>query len=87
MSYYVLNEKGVPLRRTTVWALTPEEQESESKTAIKKAFDSTILKKLGSGMLGEQQQQQEIPPPPRKPKARKAAALKADPDTISFAQL
>ena len=69
MSYYVLNEKGVPLRRTTVRALTPEEQESESKTAIKKAFDIIIRKKLGSGMLGERQQQQEIPPPPQKPKA------------------
>ena len=69
MSYYVPNDKGVPLRQTTIQALMLEERESETKAAIKKAFDATILKKLGGGMLGEPQQMPEIPPPPRKQKA------------------
>ena len=64
MSYYILNDKDVPLRWTTIRALTLEEQESETKAEIKKAFDTIILKKLGGGMLGEWQQLQEIPPPP-----------------------
>ena len=86
MSYYILNDKGISLRRTTIRALTPEEQESESKAAVKKAFDTNILKKLGGGMLGEWQQLQEIPPPPRKQKAQQVAVAKTNPDLAPFAQ-
>ena len=87
MSYYILNDKDVPLRWTTVRALTPEEQESETKAEIKKAFDTIILKKLGGGMLGEWQQLQEIPPPPQKQKAQQVVALKANPDLAPFAPI